>query len=200
MWVENKKMYHFNKSEKRKDIWQVGNQIDNTENYISDYWSDILDFNGKVNIITGGTNPFCKVIDSYLKKEQDQETYIRMLKTASGILKSYSQVQKELVLEEVRKRFYPELPSRKNIIYLCDFNQLEHWKDKLPQNKDLFKVKVTGNLFKSSDKLLPDDSESINTMFEQAKKYWEADFSNISDDQSEYLFQGKIKVLEKIHY
>ena len=124
-----------------------------------------------------------------------------MLQEASRLLKCYSTLQRELVLEEVRKRFFPELPSRKNALYLCDHNQLEYWKDELTikgKNIDLFKVEVTGNLFKSSDILLPDNSESINTMFEQAKKYWEADLTNISDEETEYLFNGKVKILEKI--
>ena len=59
------------------------------------------------------------------------------------------------------------------------------------KNIDLFKVEVTGNLFKSSDILLPDNGESINTMFEQAKKYWEADLTDISDEKSEYYFLVK---------
>lgn len=89
-----------------------------------------------------------------MKKEQDNETYIKMLQEASRLLKCYSTLQRELVLEEVRKRFFPELPSRKNALYLCDHNQLEYWKDELTikgKNIDLFKVEVTGNLFKSSD-------------------------------------------------
>ncbi len=201
MFVENKEMFHFNNSEKRKDIWVVGNQIDTTKNYVSDFWNDGLYFSGKVNVTNGGMDPFYEVINTYLKKEQDNETYIKMLKEASRLLNCYSILQRELVLEEVRKRFFSELPSRKNSLYLCDCNQLEHWKDKLTipgKNLDLFKVEVTGELFKSNDILLPDNSESINTMFEQAKKYWKADLTDISDEESEYLFNGKIKVLEKI--
>ena len=132
---------------------------------------------------------------------KQRNMHIKMLQEASRLLKCYSTLQRELVLEEVRKRFFPELPSRKNALYLCDHNQLEHWKDELTikgKNIDLFKVEVTGNLFKSSDILLPDNGESINTMFEQAKKYWEADLTDISDEKSEYLFSGKVKVLEKI--
>lgn len=201
MFVENKEMFHFNNSEKRKDIWTVGNQIDITKNYVSDFWNDGLYFSSRVNVASGGISPFSEVINTYLKKEQDNETYIKMLQEASRLLKCYSTLQRELVLEEVRKRFFPELPSRKNALYLCDHNQLEHWKDELTikgKNIDLFKVEVTGNLFKSSDILLPDNGESINTMFEQAKKYWKADLTDISDEKSEYLFSGKVKVLEKI--
>ncbi len=201
MFVENKEMFHFNNSEKRKDIWTVGNQIDITKNYVSDFWNDGLYFSSRVNVASGGISPFSEVINTYLKKEQDNETYIKMLQEASRLLKCYSTLQRELVLEEVRKRFFPELPSRKNALYLCDHNKLEHWKDELTikgKNIDLFKVEVTGNLFKSSDILLPDNGESINTMFEQAKKYWKADLTDISDEKSEYLFSDKVKVLEKI--
>lgn len=201
MFVEKKEMYHFNNSDKRKDIWIVGNIIDTAENYVADYWTNGLNFSGKVNVTSGGMDPFFEVINSYLKEDQDKKMYIKLLNEASRMLRCYSNLQRELVLEEVRKQFYPELPSRKNATYLCDFKQIEHWRDRLTiPNKDidLFKVEVTGNLFKSSDILLPDNSESVNKMFEQAKKYWEADFSNISDDESEYLFTGKIKVLEKI--
>ena len=201
MFVENKEMFHFNNSEKRKDIWKVGNQIDTTKNYVADFWNGGMNFSGKVNVDNGEMLPFFNVINGYLEKDQDKETYIKLLEETSRLLKCYSMLQRELILEEVRKRFYPQIQSRKNVLYLCDYNQIEYWKDKLTmpgKNIDLFKVEVTGELFKSSDILLPDNSESINTMFEQAKKYWEADLTNISDEETEYLFNGKVKILEKI--
>ena len=201
MFVENKEMFHFNNSEKRKDIWKVGNQIDTTKNYVADFWNGGMNFSGKVNVDNGEMLPFFNVINGYLEKDQDKETYIKLLEETSRLLKCYSMLQRELILEEVRKRFYPQIQSRKNALYLCDYNQIEYWKDKLTmpgKNIDLFKVEVTVELFKSSDILLPDNSESINTMFEQAKKYWEADLTNISDEATEYLFNGKVKILEKI--
>lgn len=201
MFVENKEMFHFNNSEKRKDIWKVGNQIDTTKNYVADFWNGGMNFSGKVNVDDGEMLPFFNVINGYLKKDQDKETYIKLLEETSRLLKCYSMLQRELILEEVRKRFYPQIQSRKIALYLFDYNQIEYWKDKLAmpgKNVDLFKVEVTGELFKSSDILLPDNSESINPMFEQAKKYWEADLTNISDEATEYLFNGKVKILEKI--
>lgn len=201
MFVENKEMFHFNDSEKRKDIWKVGNQIDTTQNYVADFWNGGINFSGKVNVDDGEMLPFFNVINRYLEEDQDKETYIKLLEETSRLLKCYSILQRELVLEEVRKRFYPQIQSRKNALYLCDYNQIEYWKNILTipgKNIDLFKVEVTGELFKSSDILLPDNSESINTMFEQAKKYWEADLTNISDEATEYLFRGKVKILEKI--
>lgn len=200
MFVENKEMYHFNNVEKRKDIWKVGNEIDNTKDYISDYWRNDLNFNGKVLTNLGDEISFVGFIDSYLENEQDKETYIKMLKTARNMLSNYSALQREMILEAVRKDFYPDIISRKNAIYLCDNNQIEYWRDNLKRNSeiDLFKVEVTGELFKSSDTLLPSRAESISKMYEQAKEYWAADLTDIDDVTCEYLFSGKIKVLEKM--
>lgn len=39
---------------------------------------------------------------------------------------------------------------------------------------------------------------SIMNTFIQTQKYWDADFSNIEEKETEYLFVGKIKVLEKV--
>ena len=58
MFVENKEMFHFNDSEKRKDIWKVGNQIDTTQNYVADFWNGGINFSGKVNVDDGEMLPF----------------------------------------------------------------------------------------------------------------------------------------------
>lgn len=176
------------------------NEIDNTENYISSYYKGVLNFSANVP-----TNPdnemvhFSDIIDDYLKRDQTQEMYIQMLETASDFLKRYATVQREMVLEEARKILYPNLPSRKNSIWLCDNKQIEFWKEELGNNSELFRVSVTGKLFKSSDIFIPDDRMNILEMYERAKKYWNPDFSEIDESKTEYLFQGKIKVLEKIN-
>lgn len=99
------------------------------------------------------------------------------------------------------KQFYKELPSRSKAIYLCKKEQLEYWKNTIAVNPkfcEVFKVNISGTIFKSNDSLLPDDSMSIMDTFIQAQKYWDADFSNIEEKETEYLFVGKIKVLEKV--
>jgi len=48
MFVENKELYHFNNNENYSNIWQVGNEIDNTENYISNYYKKTLYFSANV--------------------------------------------------------------------------------------------------------------------------------------------------------
>jgi hypothetical protein len=198
MFVRNQVMYHFNNSEKRKDIWVEGKTID-TFNYVSDMWNNAINFNTKTKLNSDGYFSFPAIIDVFLEKEHSNETYTQMLKEASRLLKCYSLLERELILEEVRKKYYKKLPSRITSIFLCDSKQIEYWKEKLTNNSepDLFEVKVTGKIFKSNDELLPKSGESYLTMVEQAKKYWNADLKNIDEKTSEYLLEGKIKILEK---
>lgn len=200
MFVRNQEMYHFNNSMKRKEIWTEGNTIDTTSNYVSDIWNNGLNFNVKAQFNSDEYFSFPVIIDAFLEKEHSSETYTEMLKEASRLLKCYSFLERELVLEEVRKKYYKRLPSRTSSIYLCDSNQIEYWKEKLTNQNgtpDLFRVEVNGKIFKSSADLLPKNGESFLTMVEQAKKYWEANLNNIDDKTSEYLLSGKIKILEK---
>lgn len=124
-----------------------------------------------------------------------------MLKTAKAFLQSYALVQREMILEMVREQFYKELPSRSKAIYLCKKEQLEYWKNTIAVNQkfcEVFKVNASSTIFKSNDSLLPDNSMSTMNTFIQAQKYWDADFNNIEEKETEYLFVGKIKVLEKV--
>lgn len=200
MQVIDKEMYHFNNSEKRKDIWVVGNELDNTKDFINDRYNGGLYFSGRAKT-NNGMQEFYKIIDCYLELKQTEQTYIGLLEEASRLLKCYSTLQRELVLEQVRKELYPRLVSRKNAIWLCEKRQLKFWLTQLKKEQgelDLFKVIVNGEIFISNDALLPDDSASIIQMYEQAKEYWNPDLTKVDESKNEYLFQGKLKVLEKI--
>ena len=199
MYVKNKEMYHFNNYERRKDIWTVGNTID-TDGYIADFWSYILQFNSLVMGDDGCTKPFHEVIDTFLKCDHDKKVYMKVLNDVSTILRRYSTVQRELILEDVRSKYYPDLPSRKDSIYLCSYEQIDYWKNTFDRctTCDLFKVSVTGELFKTSDYLIPRDSVSVSTMYEEAFDYWNADLKDLDSNGDEYLLRGRVKILEKL--
>lgn len=198
MYVENKIMYHIHNTDDYSEIWQIGNDLDNTKDFLSKNYNNALHFKPVVN-----TNPdnklaaFADVIDHYLEKDQEKETYIEMLKVASGYLKNYANVEREMILELYRKEYFPNLPSRKNAIWLTEQEQLDFWKDKL-HGGSTFKVNITGELFKSSDYFLPDKEMNILEAYKQAEKYWNPDFSEVDESKTEYLFQGKLKILEKL--
>ena len=198
MKVEKKELYHFHNYEWNKELWTPGSEIDNAENYYSKFYIDTLYFR-PVKLTKQGYSFFPNIISSYLKEEQDKETYIKLLKDAETCIREYTYQKREMILELVRKEIDPELPSRKNSIYLTDKESLEFWREQLKNpNRPLmlFRVEVTGDIFKSSDILLPTPEMDIEETYEQSKKYWNPNFNEIDNDKYEYLFKGKIKVLE----
>ena len=57
---------------------------------------------------------------------------------------------------------------------------------------------LNGELFKSSDLFLPEDGETKENQKIEAYKYWEPKFTSDDEEKSaEYLFQGKVKIIEK---
>ena len=61
---------------------------------------------------------------------------------------------RELMLEKYRLENSPNLPSRLHSIWLADKESLNFWEGQLNGKRKLklYRVSVTGNLFKSSDK------------------------------------------------
>jgi hypothetical protein len=60
-------------------------------------------------------------------------------------------------------------------------------------------VLLNGNLFKSSDAFLPSSNSNYNSNLIEAENYWNPKFENEEQEKkAEYLFQGKLKILEKV--
>lgn len=201
MKVKEKEMFHFNNNEDRKDIWQAGNIFEMPKDFISDFYKHILYFKSVVDTEWGTSEMFYTIIDDYLDGNLDNDEAIEILDQARRFLRNFETQKRELVVEAVRKELYPELPSRKNSIWLCDENSIEYWKSKFDQVEflELFRVEVTGTLFKSSDYLLPTGMHNIIESYEKAKEYWNPNFKLIPNDRTEYLFNGKVKILEQIN-
>ena len=105
--------------------------------------------------------------------------------------------RREIALEEIRKRHFPNIISRFHCIWLCDNECLKYWTSQLPGK--IYRVSATGIIFESSDNFLFDDNFSYEQMKEKGMDYWKANLANDDDRQrKEILFQGNIKVLERI--
>lgn len=203
MEVTNKEMYHFHQPKKFKDIWVPGNEIIVDDNFESSFLKILTYYSSAVNTTSGRKREFNKIIERYLEEEQDKETYIKLLKEAKRIIYESNIFLREKALEEIREKEYPYLPSRKHSIWLCDENGLDFWRTELveeqEENLDLYKVLVTGNLFKSSDAFIPESHYTYENMLISAREYWNPKFENeLQEATSEYLFQGKVKILERI--
>ena len=204
MKVENKEMYHFHHTDLFKDIWVPNNEIIVDDNFETSFLKILRLYNTAVNTESGKRTEFDKIIDIYLKTEQDKETYIKLLKESRRILMGASIFMREMALEEIRKQKYNTLPSRKHSIWLCDEKSKNFWNKELIKESngqlDLYKVLVSGELFKSSDEFIPDNHLNYETMLKESEKYWDPVFENDKqEEKAEYLFQGKVKILEKIN-
>ena len=211
--VNNKIMYHYHKKGIYDELWDTGKEIIVDENFRS-YFSRILDsFTTGVLCKDDKISSFDRVISYYLKDDifenVDKELGKQMLLEAKRIIYNTNVCRREFALEQIRKEFYPHLPSRLHSIWLTDSENIDFWKEQLvsketlennPNALELYKVSITGNLFKSSDYLIPDDELTMLEMKEQSKKYWNPDFINNEKALrgTEYLFQGKLKIMRRI--
>lgn len=114
------------------------------------------------------------------------------------MIKNMNIKNREEALEQYRQEHCPFFPSRLHSVYLTDEKNLAFWSQQLKKGHELslFKVSVTGDLFKSSDLLLPAEELTVAQMYEAAKNYWYPD--NRKEKNMEYLFQGELKVLQKL--
>lgn len=204
MEVKDKIMYHYHKLGLYDDIWQVGNELVVDDNFNSFCGSIVDKFTTAVKC-ENGIFSLEKIIDKYLNdisiENVDLKTITNLLKASSAIITKADMYNRELMLEKYRKENNPKLPSRLHSIWLADKESLNFWKEQLNggRNLTLYRVSVTGNLFKSSDSFIPDDELTAKEMYQVSSKYWNPVFSEDDLCKAEYLFQGKVKVLEKIN-
>ena len=204
MKVKDKVMYHYHKLGIYDDKWQVGNELLVDDNFNSFCGSIVDKFTTAVKC-ENGIFSLEKIIDKYLDdigiENVDLKTITNLLKASSAIITKADMYNRELMLEKYRKENNPKLPSRLHSIWLADKESLNFWKEQLNggRNLTLYRVSVTGNLFKSSDSFIPDDELTAKEMYQVSSKYWNPVFSEDDLCKAEYLFQGKVKVLEKIN-
>ena len=203
MVVKEKSMYHYHRLGLYDDIWQIGNEIIVDDNFNS-YCGSIVDkFTTGVKC-KNGIFSLERIIDEYLEKigleNVDLETITNLLKDSHIIITNANMYSRELMLEQYRKEHNPKLPSRLHSIWLADKESLNFWEGQLNGRRKLklYRVSVTGNLFKSSDSFIPDDELTAKEMYESSFNYWNPTFKEEDLCKAEYLFQGKVKVLEKI--
>ena len=204
MEVSDKIMYHYHRLGIYDDIWQVGNEITVDDNFNS-YCGSIVDKFSTGVKCKNGLVPLERIIDNYLYdigvENIDLETITNLLKDSSAIITNANMYNRELMLEKYRKEHNSDLPSRLHSIWLADKKSLNFWEGQLNGRRKLklYRVSVTGNLFKSSDSFIPDDELTVKEMYEASSTYWNPTFKEEDLCKAEYLFQGKVKVLEKIN-
>ena len=112
-------------------------------------------------------------------------------------IKEYTMLIRELVYEEVRFKWFSDLPSRRHCIWLCDQTQLDYWQNTLGGECDIYKVKVSGNMHACYAGALDDDNMNYQILSEKALSYWTGECVG-NPIEKEYLFEGKVELIEKL--
>lgn len=211
MYVYDKLMYHFHKNGLYDDVWKCGNEIVVDDNFNSDFLNITNDFN--TNFCDKSFDKFLNSIInqyknsdftfSFFSPQLSRDELIKYLMIAKEIIWETNIFKREVALEEVRESYFETLPSRKHSIWVCDKSGLDFWSRKLKPNDksfslSLFEVSLTGSLFKSSELLLPTDECSYSECLDASFDYWNPDLSKISEESVEYLFQGTLKILNRV--
>ena len=126
----------------------------------------------------------------------------RMKSYLNNYLHKNGMYRRESVLEEVRREKYIEKPSRYHCMWLTNEESLDSWIMLLSAEKDhfsVFEMELDGNLFCSTDELLPDPDHKLKEIYEEAEKYWNPTPKDIEDSiKREYIFEGIAKVKRKV--
>ena len=202
------KLYHIHKPNKYDGLYEEGNifVVGNSRNTFMDEFLDRTasylhhseEKDGKILDVRHNIDELLDLerIKNMTKEQQEEVFYI---------IKKYvinSEIDfRELILEEVRSRYFVNLPSRRKCIWLCDEQSLEKWIKYLEAKDDakIFEVETKGNLFVSRDSLLPQLHYPRDVMYKMAYDYWNRSEESLKDaDDKEYLFQGEVKLLRRV--
>lgn len=110
---------------------------------------------------------------------------------------------REEIFENIRKAKFQHLPSRKNCIWVCTYEDLKHWWRTFKKEDDKFgvvrkkvlKLELDGHFHKADGCFLEADTYGISDYENMATKYWNGEIK--SDTELEILFLGKLTVIEE---
>ena len=90
------------------------------------------------------------------------------------LLDHYYFLRREKAMEEGRKYYAPQAPSRLHSIFLSNANDLYYWENQVGDlSFSTYKVGLEGNLFMSSDDYFPDNKLLYEQQVEESRHYWQ---------------------------
>lgn len=107
--------------------------------------------------------------------------------------------KRETAMENYRKDHTKKLPSRQHCLYATTESGIDFWKKRISDGDiDIFRIETLEEPFKTSEIFIPSESGTYEEIYNDSFKYWNPKFKNIPEEASEYLVQGKVKILEKV--
>ena len=198
MEVKAQEYFHIHRIGDYTPLWNVGNRINwvqKRNNLFFDYYSK----NGL--FYTDGTNsiPFRQAIERFQREspEYKQAQFERLINAAGEVVKAQSMFIREIIFEEVRKNYFPQLPSRLSGIWVCNKDAVEFWWKTLnAKNQKILKLRLTGTIHVADEKHLIADTFKHDDLRAKAFEYWTGS-DNHTEIGQEILFEGIIDVIEE---
>ncbi len=108
---------------------------------------------------------------------------------------------RELALEEIRQKEYPQYPSRMSCLYVSEtFEEADNWGKFFAKigrpTYHIVKLKIDGNCFMGDAAKCFDGQIDKNENLKLARQYWENNDSSNQRPICEILVNGEITVLE----
>ena len=201
--VKNKDYYHIQKFD-CPHKWKVGNKF--FIGYQNNYYA--TRFNNAGFIYKTETGEKVQILHSFpqiellISKENVSRIDLKKIGELVGVSKLFAQdtlkVHRENIFEEIRAKFFPNLPSRKRGIWLIPHNKesLDYWVRRMPKGK-IFQIKATGKVHNSSERFLLIEKYTLLDYIRQAAfSYW----AGVEEEshKDEIIFEGFIEVIQEI--
>lgn len=200
--MDKMELYHIHKLGKYDRMWHESAVIDIKENFKSVSYDRYQNFTTALPIEGGGSiNLYDFIIHLISTNQLNEEIKDEIIKYSYEISYYASVFKRETALENYRKDKQYKHPSRLHSLYLTDEKGIESWIQKIgADGKDieLFRVEAEGNIFKTSEIFIPDETLPYEDAYQNSYYYWNPNFKKAPEDCNEYLVQGKVKVLERI--
>ncbi len=132
------------------------------------------------------------------KRNNDKEFSVDEFELVLNTINNDAFALRELALEEVRSSKYPSYPSRLSCLYVTKTKEEAiNWTEILKRNKkectQILALELTGEIFCFDGNLMKRQNVSYQKHLENAELYW----NSIDSNNSEIIFYGEAKVIEK---
>ena len=192
--------YHIHKVGNNDAAWKPGNFIEvGIENNF--FYNGCITFNSRLPYSDDNVQfeyyPIHN-LHKYFTSHNMNDMIFNLESVYDKFISEYGMLVRELGLEEIRTKSFSQIPSRTKCIWLCREDQIDYWMKAIGNsNVKIYKVEVFNEAYRLNEENLPSPADSYSEILAKAEKYW----SYISDsdkENDEYLYIGKLKIIEEV--
>lgn len=190
--IESEGFFHIS----RENRWNIGDTITAGLNE-NPFWLLSKDFSPAL-LVNNEAIPLFEVFEKYEQFDLTQNNIDWLYTQLKTISKETAFYIRERVFEDVRKEFFPHLPSRQKCLWVSKGDQLPYWRSISPElQRTILKLDLNGDIFCADDYWLQANTLSSIEYTEKAKHYWSGEI--VTEEHLEYLFSGTAVIKEIIN-